>query len=227
MKTQTPGARTHADGYRLARERMVQELLVARGIKDPMVLDAMRTVPRHRFVAEALHAKAHGDHALPIGEKQTLSQPYIVARTAELLHPSRDDRVLEIGAGSGYQAAVLSRLARHVYGVERIPSLARRAQGLLSELGYINVSVSVFDGTYGWGEWAPYAAIAVAAAAADVPSPLLDQLAVGGRLVIPLGDEEKQFLVRIVRTKSGFSRDVHEAVSFVPLIGRFGRPQDR
>ena len=202
---------------------MVQTLLIARGISDPRVLEAMRTVPRHLFVEEALRAKAYGDHALPIGEKQTITQPYVVARLAELLEITPDDRVLEIGAGSGYQAAVLSRLARHVYSVERIPSLARRAQQILSELGYINVSVSVFDGTYGWGEWAPYAAIAVTAAAPEVPSPLLEQLAIGGRLVMPLGEESDQRLVRAKRTASGFERQIHDPVSFVPLVGRFGR----
>src|SRR5437773_3704792 len=189
---------------------MVQRHLMGRGIHDKRVLEAFRTVPRHLFVEEALHAKAYGDHALPIGEKQTITQPYIVARLTELLEIAPDDRVLEIGAGSGYQAAVLSRLARHVYSVERIPALARRAQQTLSELGYINVSVSVFDGTYGWGEWAPYAAIAVTAAAPEVPSPLLEQLAIGGRLVMPLGEESDQRLVRVTRTASGFERPIHD-----------------
>jgi protein-L-isoaspartate(D-aspartate) O-methyltransferase len=216
-----PQARAHS--HHIARERMVDKLLVARGICDPRVLEAMRTVPRHLFVGEALRGKAHGDHALPIGEKQTITQPYVVARVAELLELTPDDRVLEIGAGSGYQAAVLSRLARHVYAVERIAALARRAQQILLGLEYINVSISVFDGTYGWGEWAPYAAIAVAAAADEVPEPLLDQLAVGGRLVIPIGGEQEQTLVRIRRTESGFSREEHEIVRFVPLLGRYGR----
>src|SRR5262249_12481215 len=151
----------------------------------------------HLFVAEALRAKAYGDHALPIGEKQTITQPYVVARLAELLEIGPDDRVLEIGAGAGYQAAVLSRLARHGHAVERIPSLARSAQKVISDLGYINVSISVFDGTYGWGEWAPYPAIAVAAAASEVPAPLLEQLAMGGRLVMPIGSEASQRLVRV------------------------------
>lgn len=212
---------------RVPRARMVDQLLVARGIRDPRVLEAMRTVPRHLFVPEAFQGKAYGDHALPIGHKQTITQPYIVARTAELLELSRDDKVLEIGTGSGYQAAVLSRLARHVYSVERIAALARRAQQTISSLEYINVSVKVFDGTYGWGEWAPYPAIAVAAAAREVPPPLLDQLALGGRLVIPIGDESEQTLVRVVRLGTGFEHESHETVSFVPLLGRYGGSPER
>lgn len=212
---------------RIPRARMVATLIAARGIKDPRVLDAMRSVPRHLFVAEALRSKAYGDHALPIGEKQTITQPYVVARIAELLHPSPEDRVLEIGAGSGYQAAVLSRLARNVYSVERIPALARRAQQVLSKLGYINVSISVFDGTYGWGEWAPYAAIAVAAGAPEIPAPLLDQLALGGRLVIPVGGETEQRLVRVTKTAEGLVREEFDLVSFVPLLGRFGYAQEK
>ena len=202
---------------------MVENLVLARGVTDPRVLEAMRTVPRHLFVEEALRAKAYGDHSLPIGEKQTISQPYVVARMTELLAVARDDRVLEIGTGSGYQTAVLSRIARHVYSVERLPSLARRAQQILAKLGYINVSVSVFDGTYGWGEWAPYPGILVTAGAPDLPAPLLDQLAVGGRLVIPVGEGAEQRLVRMVRTADGYERETHETVSFVPLIGRYGK----
>ena len=206
----------------VSRDRMIEKL-VARGISSPRVLDAMRAIPRHRFVAEALAAKAYSDNALPIGEKQTISQPWVVARMTELAEVGEDDRVLEIGTGSGYQAAVLSRLARHVYSVERLPSLARRAQQVLSDLSIANVSVKVFDGTYGWGEWAPYPVIVVTAASDQAPPPILDQLAEGGRLVIPLGDETEQVLVRIRRTGSGFAPEEHETVSFVPLLGRYGR----
>lgn len=203
------------------------ERLAERGIRDERVLAAMRSVPRHRFVDEALAAKAYSENALPIGEKQTITQPFVVARMTELLQISEDDRVLEIGTGSGYQAAVLSRLARHVYSVERVPALARRAQQMLSELGIINVSVKVFDGTYGWGEWAPYPGICVTAGSPEAPPPLLDQLALGGRLVIPLGDESEQVLVRILRTDRGFEPEEQETVTFVPLIGRYGHKPDR
>ena len=198
------------------------EKLAARGIRDERILDVMRAVPRHLFVDEALAAKAYSDNALPIGEKQTITQPYVVARMTELLGISPEHRVLEIGTGSGYQAAVLAKLARHVYSVERIPALARRAQQTLSELRFSNVSVKVFDGTYGWGEWAPYPGIVVTAAAPEVPAPLLEQLALGGRLVIPLGDDAGQVLVRVTRTENGFHHEEREAVNFVPLLGRYG-----
>ena len=223
----SPGARSaSASGFKIARERMIAKLR-ARGIRDVRVIDAMRTVPRHLFVAEALGAKAYSDNALPIGDKQTITQPYVVARMTELLESREEDRVLEIGTGSGYQAAVLAALVRQVYSVERIPALARRAQRTLSGLGISNVSVKVFDGTYGWGEWAPYPAICVTAAAPEVPAPLLDQLALGGRLVAPLGGGSEQVLVRIVRTAEGFVREKHETVSFVPLIGRYGQSPER
>ena len=216
-------SRTPPAAGSVSRERMIEKL-VARGITDARVLEAMRAIPRHRFVAEALAAKAYSDNALPLGEKQTISQPWVVARMTELAEVGEDDRVLEIGTGSGYQAAVLSRLARHVYSVERIPSLARRAQQVLSDLSISNVSVKVFDGTYGWGEWAPYPVIVVTAASDQAPPPILEQLAEGGRLVIPLGDDTEQVLVRIRRTGSGFEPEEHETVSFVPLLGRYGRP---
>jgi protein-L-isoaspartate(D-aspartate) O-methyltransferase len=213
-------------GYEIPRERMVEKL-AERGVKDERVLAAMRSVPRHRFVDEALAVKAYSDNALPIGEKQTITQPFVVARMTELLRVSEGERVLEIGTGSGYQAAVLSRLARHVYSVERVPALARRAQQVLSDLGIINVSVKVFDGSYGWGEWAPYPAICVTAGAPETPAPLLDQLALGGRLVIPLGEDKDQVLMRIIRTDRGFEPEEHETVTFVPLIGRYGFNPDR
>lgn len=208
-------------GHRRAAERMVEKL-VARGITDARVLEALRTVPRHRFVGEALGANAYADSSLPIGEGQTITQPYVVALMSQLLAIGPDEKVLEIGTGSGYQTAVLARLARHVYSVERIGTLARRAQRLLARLEIINVSVKTFDGTYGWGEWAPYPAIAVTAAAPEIPSPLIEQLAVGGRLVIPIGEGAEQTLVRAVRTESGYTQEPIEAVSFVPLIGRYG-----
>ena len=219
------GRSTGASSLEIARERMVEKL-AARGIADERVLAAMRSVPRHLFVAEALASKAYAESALPIGERQTITQPYVVARMSELLHVGADERVLEIGTGSGYQAAVLARLARHVYSVERHAALARRAQTLLSRLGIVNVSVKVFDGTYGWGEWAPYPAIAVTAAAPEVPAPLLDQLAPGGRLVIPIGAGAEQVLVRVVRHGDALREERFEAVSFVPLVGKFGWSPD-
>ena len=212
-----------ASRFQVSRERLVEKL-AARGISDPRVLEAMRTVPRHLFVGEALASKAYSDSALPIGERQTITQPYVVALMTQLLQVGPDDKVLEIGTGSGYQAAVLAHLARQVYSVERIAALARRAQQLISQLEIINVSVKVFDGTYGWGEWAPYPAIAVTAAAPEVPLPLIDQLAVGGRLVIPIGGETEQTLVRVLKTESGLQYEHFEAVTFVPLLGRYGWP---
>jgi protein-L-isoaspartate(D-aspartate) O-methyltransferase len=210
---------------RIRRERMVARHLAAEGIDDPRVLEAMRAVPRERFVEEALAAKAYGDHALPIGHGQTISQPWVVARLAQLLRLRGDEAVLEIGTGSGYQAAVLSRLAARVFTVERIPDLAERARRTLRALGIENVHFKVFDGTYGWREFAPYGGIAVTAACPEVPAPLLDQLAEDGRLVLPLGDRDGQVLRCVRRTAQGrFVHEDHEPVAFVPLVGRYGFP---
>jgi len=209
--------------YRISRERMVERHLARRGIKDGRVLEAFRTVPRHAFVEEALQAKAYSDHALPIGEKQTISQPYVVARMTELARIRPDDRVLEIGTGSGYQTAILARLAGQVYSIERIASLARRARTVIASLGLESVvHIKVFDGTYGWSEWAPYQAIVVSAASPDLPAPLLDQLAPEGRLVIPIGAEERQDLTVVTLQAEGPRIERHGVVSFVRLIGRFG-----
>jgi protein-L-isoaspartate(D-aspartate) O-methyltransferase len=203
---------------------MFQLTLRRRGISDQAVLRTMEEVPREAFVETGDAAFAYRDSALGIACGQTISQPFVVAYMTEQLQVQKSHRVLEIGTGSGYQAAVLSRLARHVYSVERIPSLARRAQQVLSDLSISNVSVKVFYGTYGWGEWAPYPVIVVTAASDQAPPPILEQLAEGGRLVIPLGDETEQVLVRIRRTGSGFEPEEHETFSFVPLLGRYGRP---
>lgn len=191
------------------------------GIQDPAVLLAIRTVPRSSFVREDLVEHAYADTALPIGEGQTISQPYIVALMAEALELKPTDRVLEIGTGSGYGAAILSRIAGEVFTIERIESLARTAARRLQRLGYTNVHVRHGDGTLGWPEYAPYDAIAVTAAAPDVPAPLLEQLASGGRLVIPLGtDPDAQLLVRIRKTRDGrLTREELEYVRFVPLVG--------
>ncbi|HEY7182387.1 MAG TPA: protein-L-isoaspartate(D-aspartate) O-methyltransferase, partial [Blastocatellia bacterium] len=165
---------------------------------------------------------AYGDHALPIEFNQTISQPYIVARQTELLEVARDGRVLEIGAGSGYQTAVLAAVAGQVYALERIPELAREAQARLRRLGIYNTAVKCFDGTYGWNEFAPYRAILVAAAAPDAPKPLIDQLAVGGRLILPIGTETEQRLVRITRSPEGIITEDFGPCQFVKLIGRYG-----
>ncbi len=208
------------------RSRMVREL-EAKGIAHPRVLEAMGTIPREPFVEEALRAKAYGDAALPIGEGQTISQPYIVARMCELTEPTAEGRVLEIGSGSGYHAAVLSLLFEQVYSVERLASFSKRAREAVRSLGIENVHFKIFDGGYGWSEFAPYRAIVVTAAAPEVPAPLVEQLEEGGRLVLPLssgkaGDDGDQTLVRIVHEGTGARREEHGACRFVPLVGKFG-----
>lgn len=202
---------------------MVERLRDHYRIQDPRVLAAMADVPRHLFVPEALQARAYGDHALPIAANQTISQPFIVARMSELLEVDRHSRVLEIGAGSGYQTAVLARLAGQVYAIERIPELAREAQARIRSLGIFNATVKCFDGTLGWNAHAPYDAILVAAGGPEVPEPLVAQLKVGGRLVIPVGStRQSQQLVRVVRTEDGAIHEQHGPCAFVPLIGRYG-----
>jgi protein-L-isoaspartate(D-aspartate) O-methyltransferase len=213
----TPGASL----YWQQRARMV-DLLRSRGIRDERVLEAMARIPRHLFVPEALAAKAYGDHALPIGELQTISQPYMVARMTELLEVGKDSKVLEIGAGSGYQTAVLSSVAGRIYSIERIAELARTAQANIRRIGCYNATVKWFDGTIGWSEHAPYDAILVAAGGPEVPTPLVAQLGLGGRLVIPVGDMEQQVLVRVIKTDRGIIREDHGLCQFVKLIGRYG-----
>jgi len=200
------------------------ELLRKRGIQDARVLKAMSEIPRHLFVPDVLASKSYGDHALPIGEMQTISQPYMVARMTELAEVDKDSTVLEIGAGSGYQTAVLSAVAGRVFAIERISDLARSAQRNIRQLGCYNATVKWFDGTIGWSDHAPYDAILVAAGSPEVPEPLVAQLAVGGRLVIPIGDADQQTLVRVIKTESGPIRENHGACAFVKLIGRHGWP---
>ena len=209
--------------YQGQRARML-ELLKSRGIHDERVLKAMEDVPRHFFVPDALAQKAYGDHALPIGEMQTISQPYMVARMTELLEVDKDSTVLEIGAGSGYQTAVLSAVAGRVFAIERIGDLARKAQANIRKLGCYNATVKWFDGTIGWSEHAPYDGILVAAGGPEIPEPLVAQLATGGRLVIPVGDTERQTLVRVIKTETGAVREDHGLCQFVKLIGRHGWP---
>ena len=205
-----------------ARQRMVDEQIASRGIKDIRVLNALNKVPRHLFVEEALQGQAYNDYPLPIGEKQTISQPYMVALMTEVLELKGEERVLEIGTGSGYQAAILAELAERVYSMERIRPLANRARRLLHELHYYNVEIGISDGTQGWKEMAPFQAITVTAGAPDVPQPLLDQLTVGGRLVVPIGDAFSQTLVKVIRMKRGFERKDMGGCHFVKLIGKYG-----
>jgi protein-L-isoaspartate(D-aspartate) O-methyltransferase len=204
------------------RREMVDRLRNYYRIMDERVLAAMATLPRHLFVPEALRSHAYGDHALPIDYGQTISQPYIVARQSELLEVSRDDRVLEIGAGSGYQTAVLAEIAGQVYALERIPELARDAQNLIRKIGIYNATIKCFDGTYGWNEFAPYRGILVAAAAPEIPQTLVSQLSPGGYLVIPVGSEKEQRLLRITRTEEGFRSEDFGGCQFVKLIGKYG-----
>ncbi len=206
------------------RDEMVTWQIAGRGIRDERLLAAMRRVPRERFVAAGMVALACEDTPLPIGEGQTISQPYIVALMADLLDLGAQDRVLEIGTGSGYAAAVLAELAREVYTVERHASLARTAAERLQTLGYGSVHVRCGDGTLGWPEHAPYDAILVTAGAPDIPGALLEQLAVGGRLVIPVGEREReQTLVRVRRTEEDcYEREDLGGVRFVPLVGEQG-----
>ena len=205
------------------RVKMV-DMLRSRGIKDQRVLKAMSEIPREWFVPEALAAKAHGDHALPIGDMQTISQPYMVARMTELLELEPDSNVLEIGAGSGYQTAVLSAVAGRVYSIERIASLSRMAMSNIRKIGCYNATVKLFDGTVGWSEHAPYDGILVAAAGPSVPEPLTAQLAIGGRLIIPIGNTDDQSLIRVTKTESGMVREEFGRCSFVKLIGRHAWP---
>ncbi len=205
-----------------ARLRMVEEQIISRGIKDPKLINAMKKVPRHLFVEEALQSQAYNDSPLPIGEKQTISQPYMVALMTEALELTGKERVLEIGSGSGYQTAILAELSAEVFSIERIRSLAIRARRLLFELGYFNVEIKIFDGTFGWLEKSPFDGIIVTAGAPDIPKPLYDQLTVGGRLVIPIGDTFSQDLFKITKTEEGMKKENLGGCRFVKLIGRYG-----
>ncbi len=208
-------------GYERERERMVEEQLLRRGITDARVLAAMRRVPRHLFVDEALRDRAYGDHPLPIGEHQTISQPYIVALMTALLELRGDEKVLEIGTGSGYQTAILAELARRVCSVERLPALATRARALLEGLGYTNVWVRVGNGTLGWPDEAPFDRILVAAAGPQVPPPLLDQLAESGRMVLPIGATPCQTLTVIEKVRGEARTRACGECSFVKLVGKY------
>ncbi len=215
------------DRYRHQRARMVRELERKYGIEDPRVLDAMGRVPRHQFVHKHLETQSYSDFALPIGQEQTISQPFVVARMTEYLEPEEEHSVLEIGTGSGYQTAILAELARVVYSIERVPALAQEALKRVQSLGYSNVKIQIFDGTVGWSQVAPFERILVTAGAPQVPPRLLEQLAVGGRLVIPEGGRERQRLAVYDRmSERRVDRHEGEEVAFVPLIGRAGWNED-
>lgn len=205
-----------------ARAKMVEEQIIERGIKDPRVITAMKKVPRHLFVEEALQSQAYNDRPLPIGEKQTISQPYMVALMTEALELKGSDRVLEIGSGSGYQTAILAEIVQEVYSIERVRPLAIRARKLLYDLGYFNVEIKIFDGTFGWSEKSPFDAILVTAGSPNIPQPLYDQLSTGGRLVIPVGNSDIQDLYRVTKTEEGMKKEDLGGCRFVKLIGRYG-----
>jgi len=204
------------------RELMVKTQIIARGVKDPLVIQAMKRVPRHLFVDEFLIYEAYGDYPLPIGEGQTISQPFMVASMTEQLELTGGEKVLEIGTGSGYQSAVLAEIVREVYTVERIEPLAKRAKEILDRLGYKNVHIFTGDGTLGLLEYSPYDAIIVTAASPDVPPPLFEQLKEGGRMVIPISDYFGQTLVRVRKKKGREIRERLYGCVFVPLVGEYG-----
>ncbi len=208
--------------YQRLREEMVRQQIAARGISDPAVLEAMRKIPRHVFVSEALRDQAYGDFPLPIGEQQTISQPYIVAEMTQALQLAREDRVLEIGTGSGYQAAILGEIAYRVYTIERIRALYLQARRLFDELRLFNVVTRYGDGSKGWEEESPFDAIIVTAGAPRIPPILLNQLAVGGRLVAPVGNQHSQDLIKVVKDKTGIRQSNLGGCRFVKLVGEQG-----
>jgi protein-L-isoaspartate(D-aspartate) O-methyltransferase len=208
--------------FQKARERMVKEQLLPRGITDPGVLRAMGRVPRHLFIEEALWGEAYNDYPLPIGEHQTISQPYIVALMTQSLGLTGQENILEIGTGSGYQTAVLAETCKKVYSIERVRPLVIKARKILDQLHYHNIRLKVFDGTYGWPEESPFDGIIVTAAAPRVPEAYIQQLALHGRLVIPVGDRYSQNLLRITKTEQGVVQEDLGGVRFVSLIGDHG-----
>ena len=211
------------NAYDNKRQYMVETQIIARGIKDKMVIDALRKIPRHLFLDEALWPQAYEDHAMPIGEKQTISQPYIVAFMTEALQVTDKQKVLEIGTGSGYQTAILAEIADQVYSIERIPSIAKRARKVFDKLQYRNVVITIGDGTSGWKEHSPYDGIIVTASSPKVPKPLLGQLAIGGRLVIPIGEESGQGLMVFTKEdENNYTEENYGECRFVKLVGEYG-----
>ncbi len=208
--------------YKRQREEMIKRQIVARGITDEKVITAMGNVPRHLFVSEALADQAYGDFPLPIGEQQTISQPYIVAEMTQALQLSKEDRVLEVGTGSGYQAAIIAQIGYRVYTIERIHSLLLKARSLFDRLLYHNIITRYSDGTTGWADESPFDAIIITAGAPSIPETLVNQLAVGGRMVIPVGDQYSQELIKLHREKNGIHKTSLGGCRFVKLIGEQG-----
>ena len=208
--------------YKRQREEMLKRQIVARGITDEKVISAMRNVPRHLFVSEALSDQAYGDFPLPIGEQQTISQPYIVAEMTQALELSKEDRVLEIGTGSGYQAAIIAQIAYRVYTIERIHSLLLKARSLFDGLLYHNIITRYSDGTTGWADESPFDAIIITAGAPKIPETLVNQLAMGGRMAIPVGDQYSQELIKLHRDKNGIQQTSLGGCRFVKLVGEHG-----
>nr|WP_246556029.1 protein-L-isoaspartate(D-aspartate) O-methyltransferase [Desulfonema magnum] len=208
--------------YDRQRDEMVRKQIQARGITDAKVLAAMRKVPRHLFVNEALIDQAYGDYPLPIGEQQTISQPYIVAEMTQALQLNEEDRVLEIGTGSGYQAAILAEIVFRVYTVERIHTLFTKTRKLFDMLRYHNIVTRYSDGTFGWKDESPFDAIIVTAGSPDIPAPLISQLAVGGRMIIPVGNQYSQELVKIYKDQKGIHITKLGGCRFVKLVGEHG-----
>jgi len=204
------------------RERMIKEQIVARGVEDIRVIQAMKKVPRHLFIENTYYHQAYNDYPLPIGQNQTISQPYMVASMTELLELKGDERVLEIGTGSGYQTAILALLCSKVYSVERISELTRKARLTLKQLGFSNINLIVRDGTLGWPEFAPYNGIIVTAGAPEIPNALIEQLANNGRMVIPVGNEASQTLNFVEKHKGRIYRKEFFGCAFVPLVGKGG-----
>ena len=212
--------------YAGPRLKMIEEQLVDRGIRDLRVLEAMSRVPRHLFVKHSFHHKAYGDHPLPIGEGQTISQPYIVALMTQTLALKGEERVLEIGTGSGYQTAILAELAGQVFTIERHKTLSRQAKQVLDRLGYTNINFKAFDGTYGWRDQGPYDCILAAASAPEIPKALVEQLKDGGKMILPIGPEGgDQELVLAVRKGERMVQTVLTPCTFVPLVGKYGWPE--
>ncbi|MEW6417938.1 MAG: protein-L-isoaspartate(D-aspartate) O-methyltransferase [Nitrospirota bacterium] len=209
-------------GFNELRDFMVKTQLIPRGIKDERVLNAMKKVPRHLFIDESMQYKAYDDMALPIGEGQTISQPYMVAVMTQLLELKGNEKVLEIGTGSGYQAAILAELAKDVYSVERVTALAIRAEERFHSLGYNNIHIKIGDGTLGWPEEAPFDRIVITAGTPKIPEPLIKQLSEEGIIIAPVGDRFSQQLLKVRKVKGKFLENYHTPCVFVPLIGEYG-----
>ena len=208
--------------YTIARKKMIEAQLIARGIRDPRVIDAMSRIPRHEFIDPGMAAQAYLDHPLNIGSKQTISQPYIVALMTESLELTGSEKILEIGTGSGYQTAILAELSREVFSIERITSLSNLARRTLYRLCYTNVTLRIGDGTLGWPEQAPFDRILVAAGSPQIPEPYLEQLAENGILVMPMGGDEEQQLIRIRKKKDQWTQENLSPCRFVKLLGERG-----